>query len=360
MSLAKLNDETVALSGDKEAVVPSGFETVAFQIIAFVAGLFRTRKIDLCDQIGRRPCLRDKFCELIPRRPYCANLLEGGLIVRKKKIALSMRHLQWNDPWAFRWMMHDIDRSDAYFAHRDANLPEPNIIILNPSNGHAHVAYQLENPVACHSTSRDHPLRFYSAVERGVGRRLGADPHYRALIAKNPLHPSWNVEWRREDPFTLNEIADWLFKRDMRPELTIEATAGAGRNVTVFDELRRFAYAEVRKFKSNGVPFEVWLHRCTAVASDLNSQFVSPMSISEVKSIAKSVARWVWKKFSIAAFRERQSRLGVRGNAKRWDNHERKLHGSPWVSAGRLTIAIKSKTVRLWWMVTDNSNFETA
>jgi hypothetical protein len=78
---------------------------------------------------------------------------------------------------------------------------------------------------------------------------LGADRGYVGLIAKNPLHPHWRVEWRREAPYTLPELADWLFDRDMAPDTSVKTTFGAGRNVTVFDELRAIAYREVLQFK---------------------------------------------------------------------------------------------------------------
>ena len=50
----------------------------------------------------------------------------------------------------------------------------------------------------------------------------------------------------------LPELADWLFFEDMRPDPSIETTFGAGRNVTVFDELRQIAYQEVLSFKRAG------------------------------------------------------------------------------------------------------------
>src|SRR5204863_9898314 len=149
----------------------------------------------------------------------------------------------------FTWMPLDIDRPGADYAHDAAHVPEPNVIMVNPENGHAHAAYLLAHPVARHSASRVGPLRFYGAVERGIARRLDADRRYSGLIAKNPLHTDWRTEWRRKDPYTLSELAKSLLDGDMAPEPGVQTTLGSGRNVTVFDELRVFAYREVRKFK---------------------------------------------------------------------------------------------------------------
>jgi hypothetical protein len=168
-----------------------------------------------CQSNGnRRPstALREAFPELIPARPYCGDVLSEGLMIRTRSIALSFRHIQLNGPASFRWMSHDIDQPGAYYAHDDANLPPPNVIMINPINGRAHSAYLLATPVARHNLARIKPLSFYAAVERGIARRLHADRHYVGLITKNPMHEGWKVEWRRDDPYTLSELEDNLFE----------------------------------------------------------------------------------------------------------------------------------------------------
>jgi len=236
--------------------------------------------------------LRQAFSDLIPAKPYCADNLSDGLRIRKRKLALERRHIQLNGPATFRWMPHEIDHAGAYFAQRDANLPEPDFIAINPENGHGHCAVLLVAPVARHSAARAEPLRFFAAVERGIGRRIGADRHFSGLITKNPLNAYWRVEWRPDEPFTLAELADWLFPQDMQPDWEIATTLGTGRNVTIFDELRAIAYREVRLFKRDGSAFDAWFDRCLNLALALNLQFPSTLSLSEVRSIAKSVAKW--------------------------------------------------------------------
>jgi replicase family protein/primase-like protein len=278
--------------------------------------------------------LRQEFPSLIPRKPYCADKLSDGLRIRSRSIALQKKHLQLNHPASLVWMAHDIDRPDAYFAHDDANLPRPNIIMVKPRNGHAHAAYLMAEPVATHSAARLEPLRFFAAVERGIARRLGADRQFAGLITKNPLHPDWQVEWRREEPYTLHELGESLFERDMRPDGTISTTHGAGRNVTVFDELRRIAYREFRQFKRENAPFAAWLRRCEEIALALNTQFPRALPLSEVRSIAKSVARWTWKRFSLESFSALQSFRGKQGMAKRWAGHESAEERQPWRAMG--------------------------
>ncbi len=279
---------------------------------------------------GQEPSLQEAFRNLIPSNPYCADNLSDGLQIRSRSSALQKRFIQLNGPSTFQWMVHDLDIPGAYFAHDDANLPPPNVIMINPDNGHAHACYLLDTPVARHHAARDKPLRFFAACERGVGRRLGADRAYAGLIAKNPLHPAWHVEWRRESPYSLTEIEGHLFERDMRFEPSVASSFGAGRNVMIFEELRAIAYREVRKFQEQ-IGFDAWHNRCMTLALALNLQFPKALPLSEIRAIAKSVARWTWKHFSADKFSARQSYLGKRGMASRWRGHVRT---EPWKALG--------------------------
>jgi hypothetical protein len=274
--------------------------------------------------------LRQAFKDLIPNKPYYTNDIEHGVFIRPKLVAITKRLIQLNGPSTFQWIMHDIDRRGAYYAHEEANLPPPNFIATNPDNGHAHAAYLLATPVARHSAARVAPLRFYAAVELGTARRLDADRHYSGLIIKNPLHDHWGVEWRRQQPYTLQDLLDWLWKSDMAPERLVPTT-GAGRNVVIFDHVREVAYREVLKFKRDGLDVDDFQRRCEKVAGQVNQQFVGyvcrkqdgsrnegQLHQREIKSIAKSVARWAWRHFNSSKFSAIQSARGKRGNQKRW------------------------------------------
>lgn len=283
---------------------------------------------------GLVPSLRSSFHTLIPPKPYCADYLEQGLRIRSREAALTRRHVQMNGPMVFKWMLHDVDTPGAALAYRDAYLPEPNIVVVNPDNGHAHTAYLLATGVARSSNSRLRPLKFFAAVERGFARRFGADRHYSGLVTKNPMHPDWRVEWHRDEPYTLHELADWLFPRDMAAEVEPEHTIGAGRNCTVFEQLRAIAYREVRSFKSAGATFGEWRTRCTHIALGLNHQFPIAMMLAEVRAIAGSVAKWTWKHFSEDSFRALQSHRGKIGNATRWAGHQAANNTKPWAAMG--------------------------
>src|SRR6185312_14312232 len=125
-----------------------------------------------------------------------------------------------------------------------------NFTAVNRSNGHAHVAYQLETPVSFYDSSHHGPIKFLDAVTRGMTKRLGADHGYRGFISKNPLSAQWETAWQSEMPYTLGRLNDYLDPSDKKwrqPE-----PSAIGRNVTVFDAIRKTAYQEVLNFKKRG------------------------------------------------------------------------------------------------------------
>jgi hypothetical protein len=216
------------------------------------------------------------FPDLIPTRPYCCDDPRDGIMIRSRKSALRYQHVQFNGPGALAWLVFDIDKRDAYLAPRDAMLPEPNIMSVNPKNGHGHASYCLSVPVGTHDAARLAPLRLYEATERGLARRLGADRFYAGLVAKNPLHGRWRTEWLVAAPYTLADLASWLDQHDMRPDPPEVRQLGAGRNVTLFDTLRQQAYRDVLSFKRDS-SFQAFETHLFHAAEQINGTFMPPL-----------------------------------------------------------------------------------
>ena len=129
------------------------------------------------------------------RPTYCSNDLAFGLHIRPRSQALRSSYIQLNAPSDFCFLPFDIDRAQAAFAWDEANLPAPNIIVANPGNGHAHLIYMLADPVHALAQSRSKPLRYLADIERGMIRRMEADPRYSGLIAKNDSASRWRTRW---------------------------------------------------------------------------------------------------------------------------------------------------------------------
>ena len=272
------------------------------------------------------------FTELVPARPYCTDYL-GALQIQPREFALRRRYVQLNGPAAYMWLPFDVDRPAAIHVALDWDVPQPTFVAVNPESTHAHVAYLLRAPVTNFAESRGSPLHYLAAVQRGLRRRLGADRAYNGLIVQNPQHKAWLVDWPGP-AYDLGQLADWLDRKDMRPEPRRERETGIGRNCEVFDDTRDWAYRAVLAFKRDGGTQEAWRERCRKIAGAHNSVFAVPMLGSEVRTIGKSIADWTWRKFSDAQFSRIQSFRGQRGNAKRWAGHLAESTTKPWETMG--------------------------
>jgi hypothetical protein len=282
--------------------------------------------------LARRQQILDDYARRIPRMPYATDDLREGVSEVRKAIARRSRYVQPNGKMIW-CLVFDCDHDAAFCAAEDGLLPPPNIIVLNPDNGRGHLTYFLEAPVPRTDAARIKPLQYLDKIVRGMTRRLDADPGYSGLVTKNPLHPGWRTIVLHDHCYTLRELDEHLHPPNCRRPPRGEIS-GLGRNCTVFDELRHLAYRQVRDAKRNGETqqnFEAW---AISTAASLNAQFPTPMSFSEVRSIGRSVSRWVWRRFDEETFCAIQTRRGRPGNAKRWNGHEPLSQSKPWEAQG--------------------------
>jgi hypothetical protein len=121
-------------------------------------------QIEAIGSLGASLQLVDRFPDLLPAKPYAADDPRHGLLILARHQALRRRHIQLNGPNSYTWMTHDIDDSGAYYAHRDSNVPQPNVIVINPANRHGHASYLLAVPVARHCLKNCHSPKYLRAT----------------------------------------------------------------------------------------------------------------------------------------------------------------------------------------------------
>ena len=185
------------------------------------------------------------FIGNLPQRPYCTDDTSSGLLIRPQATALAYRHIQYNPPPHVASLVFDLDKPDSYHAWQDAGLPAPHWISVNRTNGHAHIGYMLATPVARTSAARQKPLRYLAAIEHVLAKRLGADMGYSGLITKNPTHSDWLTVWHQIEPYSLDYLAEFCPDADLAAysRRSRKEVGGLGRNVTVFDNVREWAYS---------------------------------------------------------------------------------------------------------------------
>jgi Replicase family/Primase C terminal 1 (PriCT-1) len=243
-----------------------------------------------------------RFREQLPCRPYCTDDLSAGLVIRSRDQAARYRYIQPNPPGLACWLVFDVDRPYAVLSWEDANLPPPNLTVMNLENGHAHLLYALAVPVRTSPSGRSHPLRYAAAIEAAYVAQLAADPHYSQLITKNPLRGDcWRVCCLHPAPYSLAYLADWVDLRQPArgPE---NAAQGLGRNCALFDQLRFWAYRQVLDYRT-AAGYAIWTVDVLTKAESLNC-FQTPLPFSEIKATAKSVSKYCWQHFTPESLRD--------------------------------------------------------
>ncbi|EGZ6384543.1 primase C-terminal domain-containing protein, partial [Salmonella enterica] len=116
----------------------------------------------------------------------------------------------------------------------------------------------------------------------------------------------------------------------------IVADYGLGRNCTLFDKTRKWAYRAIRQ----GWPeYGQWMLACVERATAYNMQFSAPLDEKEVISIAKSISKWTYSKFTQQSFDEYVKKThsaecqSIRGR-KSSGGGRPKIRSEEWVSLG--------------------------
>ncbi|MCK2128285.1 replication initiation protein, partial [Thauera aromatica] len=113
----------------------------------------------------------------------------------------------------------------------------------NPGRFNAHCGYLLEVPVITSPAGHEKPLRYAAAIENAYRLKLQADPGYAGLICKNPLHERWRNWFLHDHAYSLDELTEWVSLT--KPARVTDKNVGLGRNITLFDTLRSWAYRMV-------------------------------------------------------------------------------------------------------------------
>lgn len=234
-----------------------------------------------------------------PRRPYCTNSLNNGLIIRPLHKAIQKPYIQYNPPTIKAWMIFDCDYRGAADAWQYC-LPAPTWVTINKKNGHAHLAYGLETPVAVHKNSKYKPILLFNEIYVRFANVLSADKAYNGLITKTPFHSEW-ITLYYGALYSMNELFEYVedVKLDKEKEIGMKKEKEKdGRNVRLFNALRKWAYYNIAQYKVF-TNLDIWKSVLYKEALEINKRISFPMlDEREVWHTAKSVAKWTWNKYS--------------------------------------------------------------
>lgn len=263
----------------------------------------------------------------LPHAPLAAMVKTGPYRRTSRENALALPYIEANPACIQSLIIADIDAADVIDLPRLCGLPPAtwSVRTQNPV-GTGHIGYALADPVCLTNAAKRRPVNLLARVETGITTVLGGDPAYSGRIMKNPLAPGDNqlTLWDEDFPcYGLYELAAALDKIRALPAATDPRprhTSGVGRNVDIFDRLRCWGYRAIKHYWADEQ--EAWLEAVAIKATDLNlaleNESREPLPEKEIRRLARSVAWWIWQKFTPAAFSTIQSYRGRKGAEKRW------------------------------------------
>lgn len=246
-----------------------------------------------------------------PRRPLATDDLSAGCWRQSRDRALTRRYLEHSPKALLSMLVVDVDHDDTLIRalQKPMTHPMPSWIAESPS-GRGHVGWVLRSPVCRTDAARTQPLRLAAKVEEGLRRSLDGDIGYAGLLTKNPTHEHWATTWGTDELYELRDLARGLGDLVPRTLPRRRESSGLGRNVALFDDLRRWAYSARRRF--NHQPD--WDVAVLEKAAEHNAGIPVPLPPAEVRQTARSVGTWVWRRsFDDAGFRRVQASRGRRG-----------------------------------------------
>jgi hypothetical protein len=238
----------------------------------------------------------------------------GYMLIRTKEIAIKKPYIQINPPLMTVYFVFDDDKSDSALSWFDAGLPRPLWTTQNPENGHCHHCYKLEIPLCTSEYASIKAIKYAHAIYHAYAVGMGADLSYSHLITKNPLNDQWRTIFWTDKAYSLDYLADFVdLPKKLPKKLEV---VGLGRNVTMFEKGRYWAYSAIRDYQHHTSSHE-WERAVRAQLEAINSEFEQSLPYSEVKATAKSIAKWVWRNHNSAefqqAFSEKQAKRGKKG-----------------------------------------------
>lgn len=246
----------------------------------------------------------------LPFWPLASDDLLAGVYRTSRDHALGMRWIEANPHALSNLLVVDIDHSDAFLraiTARPAWLP--NAVVENPRNGHAHAVWALQQPVTRTEYARRKPLAYAAAVVEGLRRSVDGDKAYSGLMTKNPTHDAWAASWFTDQLYTLPELDSHLTAAGLMPPASWNRTrrtkpVGLGRNCTIFETARIWAYREARRIRQRreyptAIDSADLRTAISGTVVSLNAEFTEPLPANEVGHIAASIHRWITTKSNL-------------------------------------------------------------
>ena len=232
------------------------------------------------------------------------------------------RAASWEAAWLPRRPLSGREKSGPYRRRpRDEALTDP-LIEANPLVKRSLVIVDVDTteiaPVCLTDAARRRPVRLLARIETGLTDILGADTAYTGRITRNPIHPGtgrhtlWDQDHETIPTYSLRDLATPLEALGALPawdDPRPRKSSGIGRNVDIFDRTRSWGYRAIRRYWTDDP--ETWAQiveaRATMLNHALENESRQPLPAMEIHHLSRSIAKWIWKRFTPETFSKIQS-----------------------------------------------------
>ena len=193
--------------------------------------------------------LSDLFIRFVPLYLH-ASCVKNGIYKCDRVSALASKYIALNTKNYRKSITIDVDRKfdgeDFYEKIYEKGIPPPNYVVISPETEHYHLIYLLPIPVKKGSSLKaEHAFKY---IQKNLTLAWGGDEGYTNHLMKNPLHPHWITHEIWNEGYSLQELIAWSVKQDfgIKPEkrrhIDESVENPRGRNCTLFDLMREYAY----------------------------------------------------------------------------------------------------------------------
>lgn len=293
-----------------------------------------------------------RFYDALPDRPRATDYLEVGSLPCPKIAAIQRRYIQFNKKnyWV-KYLTYDLDYEGSSLAWYDLDLPAPTLITINPSNGHAHLSYELDTPVHLGGHPSRKAIYYLEVIRQGYTQALQADTAYTGLLSKNPLSNHWEVQaydvvydlfrlaeplrsisWKELEKISLDQLEEKIKRSKIELPTQRDGVgfrqeyAERGRNCFCFEHARFYSYEIVKNCKTQSELEK----KVKAHIDQLNTAFEERLPESEMRSTSRSITKWTWDKRdhfiqTSQKFSERQKERQLLSAATRKKKNEQEI-----------------------------------
>ncbi len=229
-------------------------------------------------------------------------------VVDKQTAVASYKWIEHNKSGYIYNLVIDIDNTFWQEKIDSGKIPKPNLIIVNPENGYAQLVYFLKVVVkVCYEREG---FKFYKDIKERLTKVAVGDRNFHSNVAKNPYSFAWETVAPRPhtDRFELKDFLKYTGKKEKTKAVKapyspkkyvlvpLDEIAIGERNCCLFRHL--LAWAKNNWFEYKHGRFNVWSDVCRQQIKGFNDCISHPLQCSEVKGIADSVSRWIYRYYT--------------------------------------------------------------